>query len=378
MKSQAARIATLKESIFSTFAKKVVELKGINPAQGFPSFDGPEFIKEAAKKAIENGHNQYAPSFGIPELRQKIKETYQSQYNLSVDETLITSGATEAIYLTLQALINPGDEVVVFEPVYDSYIAGIEMAGGIPRPVTLKAPEFKFDEKELREAFSDKTKLLIINSPHNPTGRVFTPDELQVISKNVIKHDVYVMSDEVYEYLVFDERRHIPIATLEGMGERTITISSLGKTFGMTGWKIGWASVTVDLISSLQKIHQYNVFSVSTPMQYAALEALNGLSTYIPQFKKEYQEKRDILEKGLNKLGIETMPVEGTYFIMTKIPDSWAGDDFEYCMNVLEKKGVAMIPPSSFYLKSQEGKKLARLCFAKDLETIRAALTALK
>lgn len=377
MKALAERTNSFKDSIFAVMSKLALENNAINLSQGFPDFDGEDFVKEMATKAIEDGKNQYAPFPGILELRQEIshyqKEYYGMDYN-PVSEISIATGATEAIFTTIMSLVNPKDEVIVFEPFYDSYIASIEMAGGIVVPITLHAPDFSYNKEELKNKINSKTKLIIINTPHNPTGKIFSESELKFISEIAIENDLYVMSDEVYEFLTFDENKHFSIARFEGMKERTVVISSAGKTFGVTGWKVGWALSSEKLSDMFRKTRQYITFSVSTPMQYAVCEALKKRNNYLPRFKKLYQEKRDLFCKGLRELGFEFKDPQGTYFVMLPIHQKTSKKDIEFCRELIEKNKVATIPPSTFYQVSKEGEGYLRLCFAKKDETLIEAL----
>lgn len=383
MKPTSKTVANFKESIFATMTKMALKNQAINLSQGFPDFDGPEWIRDLAARAVhesEKGANQYAPSPGIAPLRKIISQNYQKYYQLNYNQDsdiTITNGATEAIFSSTLALVNPGDEVIVFEPYYDSYIASIELAGGIPIPVTLHAPSFEFKKEELEAAFSPKTKFVFLNTPHNPSGKVFNREELEIIAELTKKYDVYVVSDEVYEFLTFDEHKHIPIASLEGMKERCITISSTGKTFGLTGWKIGWTATTPELSHAIRMVHQFNTFSVCHPMQMAMAEALNKLEDYLPSFRETYQSKRDLFMDGLKKAGFNARQPEGTYFAMVPIREHTDKDDIGYCQELIEKKKVASIPPSAFYMKSKQGQDYLRFCFAKKNKTLEAALNNL-
>jgi aspartate/methionine/tyrosine aminotransferase len=380
MKSTNLTIATFKESIFATLTNLAREHEAINLSQGFPDFDGPDWVINNAKRALskgQSGANQYAPLQGILSLRNILSEIYSKNYDLFYDpdsEITITNGATEAIFSSSLALINPGDEVIIFEPFYDSYIASIKLAGGIPIPVTLHAPDFNYSYTDLEKSFSDKTKLIILNSPHNPTGKVFKLDELKEISKLCTKFNCFCISDEVYEYLTFDGIKHHPMATIEGMKERTITISSTGKTFGVTGWKIGWTMASPQITHAIRMVHQFNTFCVNHPLQIAISDSLHELDHYLIEFKKSYTEKRNLFFNGLVKLGYSPMKPEGTYFIMCPISDKTNLNDVDYCMELIKTKGVATIPPSSFYINSREGENYLRFCFAKKTDTLLAAL----
>lgn len=381
MKDTALRIAGFKDSIFGVISRLARENNAVNLGQGFPDFDGPNWLKDIAYKKMQEGHNQYAPFTGTPNLRQEISNYYKSFYSLNYNpesEITVTVGATEAIYLVITALINPGDEVIVLEPFYDSYVASIKMAGGIPVAVTMHAPDFDIDQKELEAAITPKTKLLILNNPHNPTGKVWSKDELLAVSNVAIKNDLYLLSDEVYEFLVFDGTKHIPTATLDGMMERTITVSSAGKTFGLTGWKIGWICANPKVTNACRLVHQYVTFSVSTPMQEAVAEGLKQLPEYLPGFVTLYKEKRDWFYQEMKQLGFEFKIPKGTYFMMVPISKHTNLKDVDYALKLITEKKVATVPPSAFYLKSTEGEKYLRFCFAKKEETLQSAIKNLK
>lgn len=366
------------ESIFSTMTKMAMENKAINLSQGFPDFDGPAWVSDLAAKALKEEKNQYAPSMGILSLREAIAHNYKRFYDYTVNplsEVVVTNGATEAIFCACLALLNPGDEVVVLEPFYDSYLASIKLAGATAVPVTLKAPDFHFDINELKAAISDKTKLLIVNNPHNPTGKVFTAEEIKVIGDLAKKHDFYLMSDEVYEFLTFDVA-HKPTATYEDLKERTITISSTGKTFGLTGWKIGWAVGPAQIIKAIHNVHQFSTFCVAHPLQVAMAEALMKMDEYLVEFKSEYRRKRDLLVSGLKASGFNILDPKGTYFAMALLPEG--ENDVETCKKLIVEKKVATIPTSAFYIKSDEGSRMIRFCFAKKDETLKSALENLK
>ncbi len=381
MKDTALRIADFKDSIFGVISRLAREHGAVNLGQGFPDFDGPEWLKDIAYKKMQEGHNQYAPFHGTQNLRQEISSYYNKFYDLNYNpdtEVTVTVGATEAIYLVINALINPGDEVVILEPFYDSYVASIKMAGGTPVPVTMHAPDFTVDTQELENAITSRTKLLILNNPHNPTGKVWTKEELLSVANLAIKHDLYLMSDEVYEFLVFDGVKHIPTATLEGMFERTITVSSAGKTFGLTGWKIGWICANPKVTHACRLVHQYVTFAVSTPMQEAVAEGLKQLPDYLPGFVSLYEGKRDWFYAEMKKLGFEFALPRGTYFMMVPISKHTSQKDVDYAMTLIKEKKVATVPPSAFYLKSTEGEKFLRFCFAKKEETLKAAIQNLQ
>lgn len=374
MKNTSIVVNRFKESIFSTMTKLALEHKAINLSQGFPDFDGPEWVRDLAAKAIKDGKNQYAPSMGLLSLRESIAANYKKFYDITynpLNEIVVTNGATEAIFCTCMALLNPGDEVIVLEPFYDSYLASIEMAGGKAVPVTLKAPDFHFNPEELKAAISNKTKLLIINNPHNPTGKVFSKDEIKELGELALKHDFYLISDEVYEFLTFD-CQHVPTAAYENLKDRTITISSTGKTFGLTGWKVGWAAGPSDLIKLIHNVHQFTTFCVAHPLQAAMAQALSNMDQYLAEFRADYRSKRDYLVDGLKARGFNMLEPKGTYFAIALLPEG--KNDIEYCKELITSKKVATIPTSAFYLKSNEGSTMIRFCFAKTNDTLKSAL----
>ena len=382
MKSLSTRTQFFGDSVFGKMSHLARKHNAINLGQGFPDFDGPQWIRDIVKKKIDNGDNQYAPFPGTPSLRQSISGYMKHFYDLSYDPNdhiSVTAGATEAIFAAIMAMISPGDEVIIFEPFYDSYVTSIQMAGGVPIPVTLHAPEFDINFEELEAAISDKTKMIIFNNPQNPSGKVFSKNTIQQLCDTTIKNDLYLMSDEVYEFLVFDGIKHLPTATFENMWERTLTISSGGKIFGFTGWKIGWVCANAEISENIRKVHQYITFSVSTPMQegYAEALKLENFSTYIPEYQKSYQKMRDTFYSGLFDAGFHPIKSQATYFMLLPISDLTDKNDIGYAEELVESKKVASIPPSAFYLKSDDGSKYLRFCFAKKVETLREAISRL-
>jgi len=367
-------VFNFKESIFSTMTRLAAENNAINLSQGFPDFDGPSWVIELAIKALRDSKNQYAPSLGILPLREAIATNYKRFYNLDyspMNEVLVTSGATEAIYCTIMALINPGDEVVVFEPFYDSYLASLQLAGAKIIPITLSAPGFTFSTEVLNKVISKNTKLLIVNNPHNPTGKIFTKAEMNFLAELAIANDFYILSDEVYEFLTY-EQVHIPTAQHDNLKERTITISSTGKTFGLTGWKIGWALGNPEIIKAIHNVHQFTTFCVAHPLQVAMAEALLSMDNYLIEFKKSYRGKRDLLVAGLKNAGFNVINPDGTYFALAVLPEE--NNDIDFCQWLIKEKKVATIPSSAFYIKSDEGSRMIRFCFAKKNETLNTAI----
>ncbi len=372
----AKRLEPFGETVFATWSRLAVEHDAINLGQGFPDFDAPDFVKEAAIKAIRDGENQYSRSAGHLALVEAIADTFEIPVD-PMDEVTVTCGSTETIAASILGLINPGDEVIVIEPFYDSYLACLSMAGAKVKIVTLHAPEFKLNEEELRRAFTDKTKLIIINSPHNPTGRVFSMEELSLIASLAIKHDVIVLSDEVYDKLVLTGS-HIPIATLPEMRNRTITLRSLGKVFSVTGWKIGWSLAPPHLTEPIRNAHQFLTFCAATPLQVAASVALRAPSTYFAEYTDAYRQRRDLLVAGLRNVGFNVQSPEGTYFILADHTPFGFDDDIAFCHHLVERCKVVGIPPSAFYTKSDEGKGLVRFAFCKGLGTLNSAVERLQ
>jgi aspartate/methionine/tyrosine aminotransferase len=376
----AARVAAFGETIFTPITRLALKHKAVNLGQGFPNFDGPPFVKDAAIAAITAGHNQYAPMTGIPELRAAIADWFAAGGGPRVDpdrEVTVTTGCTEAIPATLLGLVDPGDEVIVFEPYYDSYRACLSLAGATPRFVTLRPPEFRFDETELRRAFSAKTRAIIVNTPHNPTGKVYDRAELELIASLCSEHDALAITDEVYERLVFDGQ-HIRLASLPGMYERTVTLSSLGKTFSLTGWKVGWAVAPPELTKGVRAAHQYLTFATATPFQHAAAAALHAPQAYFDEFLAAYRRRRDLLVDGLSGLGFEVRPPAGTYFVLADHAPFGFADDVAFCRHLIEHVGVAAIPPSAFYHDPADGRRLVRFAFCQTEETLTEALDRMR
>jgi aspartate/methionine/tyrosine aminotransferase len=314
--------------------------------------------------------------FGVPELNRAIADRFNADTGMTVNpetEVTVTSGCTEAIAAALFGLVNPGDEVILLEPYYDSYRACVAMAGAIARFVTLRPPDFALDEAELRRAFSPKTRAILLNTPQNPTGKVFSRRELELIAALCREHDAIALSDEVYERLVF-EGEHISIATLDGMYERTVTLSSLGKTFSLTGWKIGWAIAPPELTAGIRAAHQFLTFATATPLQHGAIAALRAADTYYRDFVADYRHKRDLLVDGLARLGFRVFPPQGTYFIMVDHMPFGFDNDVTFCRHLIENVGVAAIPTSVFYHDPSDGRSLVRFAFCKTDETLREGL----
>ncbi|MDQ6908171.1 MAG: methionine aminotransferase [Chloroflexota bacterium] len=374
----AARIGGFGTSIFTEMTRLAIKHQAVNLGQGFPDFAGPDFVKEAAAAAIFADHNQYAPSHGVPRLRNGIAATWGATYGREIDpdsEVTVTTGATEGMHAALLALVDPGDEVILFEPFYDAYVGDIIYAGGVPRYVTLQPPDWSFDPDALAAAFTDKTKVIIVNTPHNPTGKVFTRDDLAHIATLCQQHNVIAITDEVYDRIIFDAAEHVPLATLPGMWERTLTLNSTGKTFSMTGWKIGYAIGPAHLNAALRTVHQFSVFATATPFQEAMATAFAEAETrdYYTHLKHDYTARRDAMRTMLEGAGLPTLAAGGTFFLLADVSSFGKPDDVAACFHLIETAGVVGIPPSVFYADANRAAMLIRFCFAKKPETLAAA-----
>ncbi|MFD5404323.1 pyridoxal phosphate-dependent aminotransferase [Streptomyces griseorubiginosus] len=381
------RLAEFGTTIFAEMSALALSTGSINLGQGFPDTDGPEEVREAAVRALRDGRgNQYPPGPGVPELRTAVAAHQERRYGLSWDpdtEVLVTAGATEAIAAALLALVEPGDEVVALEPYYDSYAACIAMAGGTRVPVTLRpdsegGARFRLDLDELRAAVTDRTRLLLINTPHNPTGTVLTREELTAVAELAVERDLLVVTDEVYEHLVFDEAEHLPLATFPGMRERTVTIGSAGKTFSFTGWKVGWITAAPGLVSAVRSAKQFLTYVSSGPFQYAVAEALALPDSYFTAFREDMRAKRDLLATGLKDAGFEVFRTAGTYFITTDIRPLGETDGFAFCRALPERCGVVAIPNAVFYDHREQGAPFVRFAFCKRTGVLEEAASRLK
>jgi N-succinyldiaminopimelate aminotransferase len=380
MPTIARRVAPFGTTIFTEINELALRHNAINLGQGRPDFDAPPELVGALKTAAEAGArvNQYPPGQGSPVLRNAVAAHAQRFYNLPVDPgagVLVTAGATEAVFASLMGLVDEGDEVIVIEPYFDSYVPNILWLGATPVYVPLHPPQWVFDPDELRAAFTPRTRAIIVNSPQNPTGRVFTYDEQKLIADLCIEHDVVCISDEVYEHLTFDGTTHIPMAAMPGMFERTVTVSSLGKTFSVTGWKIGWVYGAPDLVRGVGQAHQYIAFAANHPGQEAAAAALALPGTYFEEFQAMYLAKRDLMMNALNGAGLKARLPEGTYFVMADFSDVFDGDSAAFARYLTSEIGVGCIPPGVFYGPEHAhlARTQARFAFCKSDDTLRAA-----
>lgn len=384
MRTQSSRIDGLGTTIFARMSALAASTGAVNLGQGFPDTDGPDAVIDAAVAALRGGANQYAPGPGVPDLRLAVAEHQRRWYGLEVDpetEVAVTTGATEAIAAAVLGIVEAGDEVIVLEPYYDSYVAVLQMAGAVRRPVTLRAPDFRLPVDELRAAVTPRTTAILLNTPHNPTGTVLTPDELAAVAQVARDHDLVVISDEVYEHLTFDVA-HVPIATLPGMRERTLTISSGGKTFSFTGWKVGWATGPESLVRSLLGAKQFLTFTSGAPLQPAIAAALRLDDDYFASFTDGMRARRDQLCAGLADVGFDVVVPDGTYFATTDIRPLGFEDGLEFCLALPERVGVVAVPHQVFHdpdtpLEDNPGRPLVRWAFCKRPDVIDEAVRRL-
>jgi N-succinyldiaminopimelate aminotransferase len=374
------RLEPFTTTIFAEMSAMALATGSVNLGQGFPDTDGPAELADAAVAAIRAGHNQYPPGPGIPELRRAVAAHQRRCYDLEYDpdaEILVTCGATEGIAATLLALCEAGDEVVMFEPSYDSYAACTAMAGANRRVVTLRPPDFTFDPAELEAACTPRTRLLLLNSPHNPTGKVFTEAELEVVADCCRRHDLVAVTDEVYEHLVF-EGRHVPLSTLPGMRDRTITISSAGKTFSYTGWKVGWVCAPPQLLAAVRAVKQFLTYVTPAAFQLAVAHGLDAGERLTGPLAAGLKDRRDQLCDGLAALGFTVFRPQGTYFATTDITSIGEEDGVAFCYSLAERCGVVAVPSAVFYEHPEEGRPLVRWAFCKRPELLDEALTRLE
>ena len=373
------------ESVIRGMSRVCAAAGGINLAQGFPDWDAPQVIKDAACRAIQDGHNQYAITWGQESLRQAIAARTEAYNRFPVDpqsEITVTCGATEGMIACLKAIINPGDEVVIFEPFYENYGPDTLLSGATPRYVTLHAPDWRFDLDELTAAFNDKTKALIMNTPNNPTGKVFSRPELEFIAGLCRKWDAYCISDDIYEYILYDGSEHVSMASLPGMKERSVIINSVSKTFSATGWRVGWVLANAEVTAAVRKVHDFLTVGAACPLQEASAQALRLPQSYFDGLRQRYQDARDFLYGVLDELGFNPNLPGGAYYIMTQPEELMAklgvSDDTALAMKLIEVTGVATVPGSSFYSAPDKGRNQVRFCYCKKTETLERAAQGLR
>jgi aminotransferase len=354
--------------------------RAVNFAQGFPDFDPDPRILDAAAKALRDGFNQYATTWGAPQLRAAIGRKTSAAWGRPIDpetEITVSCGATEAMIAAMLAAVDPGDEVIVFEPFYENYGPDCIISGAIPRYVRLRAPDWTFDYEELRAAFNEKTRAIVVNTPHNPTGKVYSREEMELIAGLCVEHNVIAITDEIYEHLVY-RGRHISIATLPGMADRTITISGASKTYSVTGWRIGWLIAPRELSAGIRKVHDFLTVGAAHPLQIAIASALELPPSFYVELLGDYQERRDATVSGLEECGFEVVAPEGAYYVMAGIKSFGYEDDVAFARHLIEKAAVATVPASSFYHDPDFGRGYVRFSFPKKLETIERGLSALR
>lgn len=385
MKELSRTTELFTESVIREMTRICDAAGGLNLSQGFPDFESPQALKEAAIKAIVDEWNQYPVTFGEPELREAISKKAYSFNGIACDpetEITVTCGATEAMIATLKALINPGDEIIVFEPFYENYGPDGILSGATPRYVSLHAPDWSFSSEELSQAFNAKTKAIVINTPNNPTGKVFSRSELEEIAALCIKWDAFAVTDEIYEHIVYDGAKHVSIATLPGMKERTVTINSISKTYSVTGWRVGWAIAAPEVTQRIRKVHDFLTVGAPTPFQHAAAAALEFPQEYYDDLLARYEKARQFLYDALKAAGFGVHLPQGAYYIIADATDLMAKlktkDDFDFSRRLIELTGVATVPGSSFYSDPAKGRSHVRFCYCKKWETLYAVEKALR
>ena len=376
----ASRVGRFTESVIREMTRLADEHKAINLAQGFPDFDAPEVVKEAARAAIAAGVNQYPVTWGSPTLRGAIAAKYTRFGWPEIDpesEIVVTCGSTEAMASAFLALIEPGDEVILFEPFYENYGPDAYLSGAVPRVVPLALPGWQVDMERLRDAIGPRTRALVLNTPHNPTGKVFTEAELSALAEVIVERDLLVFTDEIYEHILYDGRRHLSIARLPGMRERTVTISALSKTYSVTGWRVGWAISSPELIGAIRKVHDFLTVAAPAPLQEGGVVALGLPDDFYRELARSYQERRDLFMGFLEGTGFHAARPEGAYYTMCDVRElrrrRRIEDDATFCVDLVVSGGVAAVPGGSFFADPAEGRDLVRLAFPKRLETLRLA-----
>ncbi|MBS3917666.1 MAG: aminotransferase class I/II-fold pyridoxal phosphate-dependent enzyme [Deltaproteobacteria bacterium] len=375
------RASKFTESVIREMTRICLKHQGVNLAQGFPDFPAPLEVKEAAIEAIRADFNQYAITWGTINLRQAIAEKFAWHNGVTIDperEVTVCCGSTEAMISSLMAIVNPGEEVVVFEPFYENYGPDTILCEARPRFITLHEPDWHFDEKELSQTFNNKTKAIIINTPNNPTGKVFSREELQFIADLCLKWDVLAVTDEIYEHILYDGAKHISIASLSGMRDQTVTINSISKTYSLTGWRVGWAIAPAHLTASIRRVHDFLTVGAPHPLQEAAAAALRIDRSYYQTLARDYQERRDFLDRVLEEAGFKVYLPNGAYYIMTDVRHFGFSDDVAFARYLVEKARVATVPGSSFYSHPSLGATKVRFCFPKKMETLAGAAEKLR
>jgi aminotransferase len=372
----SAKAGSFTESVIREMTRLASVHGAINLAQGYPDFPAPEEVKEAARRAIAEDHNQYPITWGTAEFRRAIAEHYRRWYGMDVDaetDVCVTCGSTEAMIVAMLGTLDPGDEIVVFQPFYENYNPDAIITGVVPRHVPLRAPAWTFDEGELRAAFTDRTRAVILNTPHNPTGKVFEREELEAIARLCERFDAVAITDEIYEHITYDGARHVPIATIPGMEDRTITISALSKTYAVTGWRVGWAVAAPPLMAGIRSVHDFLTVAAATPLQVAGVDALALSDAYFARIREEYAERRTRLLSVLDEAGFQPSVPRGAYYVMADVEHLGLGSDVETAQHLVERAGVAVVPGSSFYSDPALGRHLVRFAFCKRLDTLTAA-----
>jgi N-succinyldiaminopimelate aminotransferase len=367
-------------SVFERMSGLARDHDAVNLGQGFPDFGWPDDVLAKAAEALRTGSNQYAPSRGLPALREAVAAHYRAHQGIDVQpaHVVVTSGATEALASALMALIAPGDEVVLFQPLYDAYLPLVLRAGGVPRFARLTPPDWRITPELVDRAIGPRTRLVLFNNPHNPTGRQFDEEELRLVAEACVRHDALALSDEVWEHLVFDQRRHLPLAALPGMAERTVKVGSAGKIFSVTGWKVGWTIAPPGLSDAIAAAHQFVTFSTAPNLQAGVAYGLGKEADYFDRMRADFAAARDAMAAGLRDIGYAALPVEGTYFLSIDLAASGiATDDETFCDRAVREAGVAAIPVSAFYAEDPV-RTVVRLCFAKQPETVTTGLAGLE
>jgi len=372
----SAKASSFTESVIREMTRLAMAHDAINLAQGFPDFPAPQEVKEAARRAIAEDINQYAITWGAQNFREAISAKYRRIYGMSVDperEVCVTCGSTEAMASAVLGIIDPGDEVVMFEPFYENYGPDAILAGAVPRYVSLREPDWTFDEGELGEAFTDRTRGIILNTPNNPTGKVFSREELEAIAALCVKHGAVAFSDEIYEHITYEGAKHVPIAAIPGMEDRTVTVNALSKTYSVTGWRVGWTVAAPTLTDGIRKVHDFLTVGAAAPLQEAGVVALRLPESYYETLAREYRERRDLMLDILGSAGFKTSVPLGAYYVMADISHLGYAGDVEASVRMVEDVGVATVPGSSFYSATELGRSTVRFSFSKRLETLRQA-----